>query len=53
MPSLLVPITGGGHGSVGHPEVGRRGKVFTDKYLRGIPAEIDTTPIPALPEVKK
>ena len=51
--SLLVPITNGGHGSVNHPDVMKRAKVFFDLHLRGIKAEIDTTPIPALPEVKK
>jgi dipeptidyl aminopeptidase/acylaminoacyl peptidase len=53
VPSLLVPITGGGHGSVGHPEVAKRSKVFFDVHLRGIKTEINTTPIPALPEKKK
>ncbi|MBL9179913.1 MAG: alpha/beta hydrolase [Verrucomicrobiaceae bacterium] len=51
--SLLVPINGGGHGSVGHPEVKVRGQQFTDKILRGIEAAIDTTPLQALPEVPK
>jgi acetyl esterase/lipase len=53
--SLLVPITGGGHGSVGHPEVPKRSKAFFDIHLRGIKEnnEVDTTPIAALPEVKK
>lgn len=53
VPSLLVPITDGGHGSVGHPEVKVRGQKFTDKNLRGIESNIDTTPIPALPEPPK
>lgn len=48
--SLLVPITGGGHGSVNHPEVRVRGMQFVDQVLRGIDSTIDTTPIPALPE---
>jgi hypothetical protein len=48
--SLLVPITGGGHGSVGHPEVKVRGQQFTDKVLRGIEAVIDTTALQAPPE---
>lgn len=48
--SLLVPITGGGHGSVGHPEVKVRGQQFTDRVLRGIGAVIDTTPLQAPPE---
>ena len=51
--SLLVPITAGGHGSVGHPEVAKRSKVFFDLHLRGIKSDIDTSPIAALPEVKK
>lgn len=53
VPSLLVPITDGGHGSVNHPEVKKRGEQFADKVLRGVESTIDTTPIPALPEVKK
>lgn len=53
VPSLVIPITGGGHGSVGHPEAINRAKKFFDKILRGIPTEIDVNPIPALPEVKK
>jgi len=52
VPSLLVPITNGGHGSVIHPEVNKRGWLFADKHLRGINTEIDFTPIPALSEVK-
>lgn len=48
--SLLVPITGGGHGSVSHPEVKVRGQQFTDKVLRGISTVIDTTPLQAPPE---
>ncbi len=51
--SLLIPITNGGHGSVSHPEVISRAKLFIGKTLRGTDAAIDTTPIPALPEVKK
>ncbi|MBE2282615.1 MAG: alpha/beta hydrolase [Prosthecobacter sp.] len=53
VPSLLVPITGGAHGSVSHPEVKVRGQQFTDKILRGIEATIDTTPLQALPEPPK
>lgn len=53
VPTLLVPITDGGHGSVNHPEVKKRGEQFADKVLRGVESTIDTTPIPALPEVKK
>lgn len=47
--TLLVPITGGGHSSVGHPEVKVRGQQFTDKILRGIESTIDTTPLQAPP----
>lgn len=53
VPTLLVPITGGGHGSVGHPEATKRGRQFVDKYLRGIDSVIDVTPVTALPEPKK
>ncbi len=50
VPSLLVPISGGGHGSVGHAEVRVRGQAFTDRHLRGLDTTVDTTPIPAPPE---
>ena len=53
VPTLLVPIINGGHGSVGHPEVAKRSKVWFDLHLRGIKGMIDTLPIPALPTVKK
>ena len=53
VPSLLVPITDGGHSSVGHPEVMARAKVFISNTLRGDNATIDITAIPALPEKKK
>jgi acetyl esterase/lipase len=53
VPSLLIPITNGGHGSVSHPEVIARAKLFVGKTLLGSDATIDTTPIPALPEKKK
>jgi len=46
----LIPITGGGHGSVGHPVAIERAKLFLGKYLRGVDAMIDTSAIPALPE---
>lgn len=48
--SLLVPITGGGHGSVNQAEVKQRGQAFTDRLLRGLDTTVDTTPIPAPPE---
>lgn len=51
--SLLVPITGGGHSSVNHPEVKVRAQQFTDKILRGIESSIDTTPLQALQEPAK
>ena len=53
VPSLLIPITNGGHGSVNHPELRKRAEQFVAMHLRGIKMEIDTTPIPALPETKK
>ncbi|MDB6074487.1 MAG: Carboxylesterase [Verrucomicrobiaceae bacterium] len=53
VPSLLIPITDGGHGSVSNPELNKRAVQFVGMHLRGIKAEIDTSPIPALPEKKK
>jgi acetyl esterase/lipase len=53
VPTLLVPITHGGHGSVGHPEVIARAKTFIGNTLRGEDTPVDVTPIPALPEKKK
>ncbi len=53
VPSLLIPITNGGHGSVSHPEVIARAKLFVGKTLLGADTTIDTAPIPALPEKKK
>jgi dipeptidyl aminopeptidase/acylaminoacyl peptidase len=53
VPSLLIPITNGGHGSVNNPEVIVRAKLFVGKTFLGSDATIDTTPIPALPELKK
>lgn len=50
--SLLIPITGGGHGSVSNTEVQRRADQFVDLYLRGIPAEISTEPVPSDPPKK-
>ena len=47
VPSLLVPITNGGHGSVSHPEVKVRGQKFTEKILRGIESSLDTSPLQA------
>lgn len=48
VPTLLIPISGGGHGSVGHPEAIKRGRIFLDQHLLGSDETIDTTPIPAL-----
>ncbi len=53
VPSLLVPITDGGHGSVNHPDVIKRSHDFVGKILRGMATEIDVTAIPALTEAKK
>ncbi|MFC5454419.1 alpha/beta hydrolase fold domain-containing protein [Prosthecobacter fluviatilis] len=53
VPSLLIPITDGGHGSVSHPDVMVRAKIFISNTLRGENATIDITAIPALPEKKK
>lgn len=53
IPSLLIPITNGGHGSVSHPEVIARAKLFVGKTFLGTATTIDTTPIHALPEKKK
>lgn len=53
VPSILIPITGGGHGSVGHPEVMLRSRQFIAKTLCGAASQIDFTPITALPELKK
>ena len=51
--SLLIPITGGGHGSVNHPEVKARGLQFVDKILRGVDLQIDTTPLQAADDSAK
>ena len=53
VPSLLIPIKDGGHGSVSNAEAKKRAEAFVAMYLRGIKSEIDTTPIPAPPEPKK
>ncbi|MDR3401659.1 MAG: alpha/beta hydrolase [Chthoniobacter sp.] len=44
---LLIPITGGGHGSVSNKEIQHRVEQFLALHLRGVPAEISTEPIPA------
>jgi acetyl esterase/lipase len=43
--ALLVPVTGGGHGNFGTPEVDSRMKLFFDKHLLGRDASISTKPI--------
>jgi acetyl esterase/lipase len=50
--SLLLPIIDGGHGSVNHPEAKLRAEKFVAKILRGVAADIDITPVAALPEKK-
>lgn len=52
VPSLLLPVKDGAHGSVSHPEALKRARQFFDLHLRGIKSEIDTTPVDALPEKK-
>lgn len=50
--SLLVPITGGGHGSVSHPGVRERVDLFMARHLLGRENVISTEPLIA-PEEKK
>ena len=50
--SLLIPITDGGHGSINHAEVWKRGEQFAARHLRGIESAIDPTPIPGTKEKK-
>lgn len=52
VPSQLIPITGGGHSSVGHPEVKARAEKFVAKHLRGVNSDYSLEPIPALEEKK-
>lgn len=47
VPSLLVLITGGNHGSVTVPDVFVRGLQFADRILRGQAVVVDTSPIAA------
>ena len=51
--SYLAPIVGGGHSSVGHPEVRVRGQKFVDKHFQGISSAMSEAPIQALPEERK
>lgn len=50
--SLLIPITGGGHGSVSNAEFINLSQ-FLDLHLHGIPQTISTEPIPAPPQSKQ
>ena len=43
--SMLVPVTGGGHGNFGTPDVASRMKQFFDKHLLGRDVSISTEPI--------
>ena len=51
--SHLIPITGGGHGSVSHPDVKARGEIFLRRIFLGSKNPIPTEAIQALPEVAK
>ena len=51
--SHLIPITGGGHGSVSHPDVKARGEIFLRRIFLGSKDPIPTEAIKALPEVAK
>ena len=51
--SHLIPITGGGHGSVSHPDVKARGEIFLRRIFLGSKDPIPTEAIQALPEVAK
>jgi acetyl esterase/lipase len=46
VPSLLVPVTGGGHGGFSSPDVTRRIRQFFDRHLQGREETISTEPIP-------
>lgn len=47
--SWLIPVTGGGHGSVSHPVLKERCLTFLSKQMLGAEATIDESPIPAEP----
>lgn len=47
VPSLLIPIAGGDHGSVSHPELKKRSEQFVALHLLGEAQEISVEPIPA------
>jgi len=46
--SLLVPVTDGGHGINGGPELTKRVQQFIDLHLRGVKADISSEPIQAV-----
>ena len=43
-PSILIPVTDGGHGFYS-PEIDRRMGQFFDMHLRGIKADISSEPV--------
>lgn len=51
--SLLIPMTGAGHGIPVGPELAKRMQQFWDLYLRDVKSEIATDPIAAAPQPKK
>ena len=44
--TLFIPVTGGGHGNFGTPEVSRRMQQFFDKHLLGQDVSVSSDPIP-------
>lgn len=51
--SHLIPITGGGHGSVKHPDVKARGEIFLRRIFLGSKEPIPAEAIPAPAEAAK
>jgi acetyl esterase/lipase len=45
VPTLFQTVEGGLHGNFRNPELGRRTRLFFDKYLRGLDATIPTDPV--------
>lgn len=45
--SLLIPVKDGSHSIGLSTDLGARVRLFWDMHLRGIPSEIETTPVPA------
>lgn len=43
--TVLVPVTGAGHGNFGTPEVSARLKSFFDRNLRGVKSDVSDAPI--------